>query len=62
MSRASSTGSGTLFGRASFLMPMPDTSKSFFFFPTVMRRRAVVRVGAEVSVVWVMAGTMPVDF
>jgi hypothetical protein len=35
---------------------------SFFFFPMVMRRRAVVRMGAEVSVVWEMAGTIPVDF
>jgi hypothetical protein len=28
----------------------------------VMRRRAVVRVGAEVSVMWTAAGTMPVVF
>jgi hypothetical protein len=28
----------------------------------VMWRRAVVRVQAEVSVVWAMAGMMPVDF
>ena len=33
-------------------------SESCFFFPMVMRQRAVVRVGAEVSVVWAMAGTM----
>jgi hypothetical protein len=44
------------------LVPLPDASKSFFFFPMVMRPRAVVRVGAEVSVVWAMVGTMPVDF
>jgi hypothetical protein len=62
MSRATSTGSVTLFGRASFLVPLPDTSKSFFFFPMVMRPCAVVRVGAEVLVVWAMVGTMPVDF
>jgi hypothetical protein len=29
MSRANSTGSNTLFGRAYFLVPLPDTSKSF---------------------------------
>jgi hypothetical protein len=62
MSRATSTGSGTLFGRASFLTLLPNASMSFFFFPMVMRRRAVVRMGAEVSVVWEMAGTIPVYF
>jgi hypothetical protein len=62
MSRATSMGSSTLFGRASFLVPLPDASKSLFFFPMVMWRRAVVRVQAEVSVVWAMVGTMPVDF
>jgi hypothetical protein len=46
-----STGSGTLFGRASFFAPLQDTSESCFFFPMVMQWRAAVRVGAEVSVV-----------
>jgi hypothetical protein len=32
------TGSGTLFGRSSFSVPLPDASKSFFFFPMVLRR------------------------
>jgi hypothetical protein len=30
-----STGSGTLFGRASFFAPLRDTSESCFFFPMV---------------------------
>jgi hypothetical protein len=62
MSHATSMGSRTLFGRASFLVPLPNASKLFFFFPMVMRQRAVVRVGAEVSVVWPMAGMMPIEF
>jgi hypothetical protein len=61
-SRAISTMSGTLLGRISFFTPMTDASKSFFFFPFVMWQRAMVRVGAKVSVVWVMAGMMPVAF
>lgn len=56
--RAISTWSGTLFSRKSFFTPLSDASESCFFFPIVMRWRAVVRVGAEVSVVW----TMPVAF
>jgi hypothetical protein len=55
-------GSGTLFGRRSFFTPLLDTSESCFFFPMVMRRHVVARVGAEVSVVWVMAMKMPVAF
>jgi hypothetical protein len=51
MSHAMLTRSGTLLGRASFLMLLSNISESCFFFPMVMRRRAVVRVGAEVSVV-----------
>jgi hypothetical protein len=39
-----------------------DALESCFFFLMVMRWRAVVRVGAEVSMVWVMAGKMPVGF
>jgi hypothetical protein len=34
----------------------------FFFFPMVMRRRAVVVVGVEVEVVWAMTGTMSITF
>jgi hypothetical protein len=41
------TGSDTLPGRSSFLVPLSDASKSFFFFP-MMRRRAAVEVGVEV--------------
>jgi hypothetical protein len=59
---AISTGSGTLFNRRSFFMPLSDASESCFFFPMVMRRRAVVRMGAEVSVVWTMAGMMAAAF
>jgi hypothetical protein len=40
-----------MFGRVSFLVPLPNASESRFFFPMVMQRRTVVRVGAEVSVV-----------
>jgi hypothetical protein len=41
------------------LVPLPDASKSFFFFPMVLRRCAAVVVGMGV---WAMAGMMPVDF
>jgi hypothetical protein len=41
---------------------MSDVSESCFFFPMVTRQRAVVRVGAEVSVMWAMAGATPVAF
>jgi hypothetical protein len=47
MSRAISTGIDTL-----FFTPLSDALKFYFFFPMVMWWRAVVRVGAEVSVVW----------
>jgi hypothetical protein len=30
------------------LAPLLDASKSFFFFPKVLRRRAAVEVGVEV--------------
>jgi hypothetical protein len=43
------------------LVPLPDTSKSFFFFPMVLRRRAAV-AGVEVFVLWAMPRTMSVDF
>jgi hypothetical protein len=43
--------SGTLCGYASFFTPLSDALKLFFFFPIVARWRAVVFVGAEVSVV-----------
>jgi hypothetical protein len=43
ISLLSVTGSGTLYVRSPFLVPLSDASKSFFFFPMVMRRRAVVR-------------------
>jgi hypothetical protein len=43
------------------LVPLPDVSKSFFFFPMELRRRAAV-VGVEVPVVWAMPGMMSVDF
>jgi hypothetical protein len=52
-------GSGTLYLRSSFLVPLPDASKSFFFFPMVLRWRVAVVVGVEV---WPMAGTILVDF
>jgi hypothetical protein len=39
-------GSGTLFGRRSFFVPLPDASKSCFFFSMVMRWRAVVKGGS----------------
>jgi hypothetical protein len=49
MSRATWTGSDTMCSRTAFLVPLSDTSKSFFFFfPMVLRRRAAV-VGVEVS-------------
>jgi hypothetical protein len=51
ISRAISTASGTLFGRATFFTPLSDALKLFFFFPMVAPRRAVVFVGVEVSVV-----------
>jgi hypothetical protein len=57
-----STSSVTMFGCASFLTPLSDSSKSFFFFPMVMRRRTVAVVGVEVAVVWAMAGTMSTAF
>jgi hypothetical protein len=62
-----SMASGTLFGQASFLTPMPDASKLFFFFPMVTRRREIVVVGVEVGCgggreVWAMAATMLVAF
>jgi hypothetical protein len=53
------TGSGTLPGRSSFFVPLSDASKSFFFFPMVLRRRAAVVMEVEV---WPMARMMPVDF
>jgi hypothetical protein len=53
------TGSGTLCRRSSFLVSPPAASKSFFVFPMVLRRRAVVVVGVEVRM---MAGTMSIDF
>jgi hypothetical protein len=40
--RATSTGSATLFGRVSFLVLLPDASESCFFFPMAGRRHAVV--------------------
>jgi hypothetical protein len=43
------------------LVPLPDASKSFFFFHMVMWWHAMVRVAAEVSVVCATARTMPVD-
>jgi hypothetical protein len=58
MSRATLTGNGTLCGRSTFLVPLPDASKSFFFFPMMLRRLAVV-LGVEVSVVWAMSGRPP---
>jgi hypothetical protein len=61
MSRATLTGSGTLCGCSAFLVPLPDVSKSFFFFPMMLQRHAAV-VGVEVSVEWPMSETMPVDF
>jgi hypothetical protein len=61
MSRATLTGSGTLCIRSAFLVPLSDASKSFFFFPMVLRWRAAV-VGVEVSVLWEMPGTMSIDF
>jgi hypothetical protein len=50
MSRAMLTGIGTLCGRSAFLVPLPDASKLFFFFPMVLRWCVAV-VGVEVSVV-----------
>jgi hypothetical protein len=38
-----------------------EVSKSFFFFPMMLRRRAAV-VRVEVSVLWTMPVTMPVKF
>jgi hypothetical protein len=62
-SRALSTTNDKLFGRTSFFASIPDASSSFFFFPMVMRWHAVVmRVGAEVAVVWAMIVTMSVAF
>jgi hypothetical protein len=57
-----STGSGTLFGRRTFFTQLPDASEPCFFFTMVMQQRTVVRVGAEVSVLWAMAGMMSVNF
>jgi hypothetical protein len=62
MSRTTSTGSGTLCVRSAFLVPLPDASKSCFFFPMIMRWRAAMRGGREVSLVWAMAGTMTIDY
>jgi hypothetical protein len=59
ISRATLTGSATLCGRSALLVPLPDASKSFFFFPMGVRWRAAVVVGVEV---WAMAGTTPVYF
>jgi hypothetical protein len=56
MSRTISMGNGTLFGRVPFLVPLSDGSESCLFFPMVTRWRAVVRVGAEVSVMWAIVG------
>jgi hypothetical protein len=42
-------------------VPLPDASKSFFFLSMALWLRAAV-VGVEVSVLWAMPGTMPVDF
>jgi hypothetical protein len=61
MSRATLTGSDTLCSRSAFLVPLPDASKLFFFFPMVLRWRAAV-VGVEVSMVQAMLGSMPVNF
>jgi hypothetical protein len=58
-----STPSSTMFGCTSFFTPLPDVSKSFFiFFSMVMRRRAVVAVGVEVAVVWSTTWMMSVAF
>jgi hypothetical protein len=46
MSRTTLTGSGTMCVRSTFLVPLRDASESFFFFPMVMRWRAVVKGGS----------------
>jgi hypothetical protein len=43
MSRATSTGSGTLFVRSAFLVSLPDASESCFFFPMVRASPAARR-------------------